>query len=303
MKKNRNAIKNAPTSAMRWVLWAALMLFAATFFLPFAWALITSVKSYEEYSIFENIIGLPKSVTFASIFENFKTAWEQGYAYATVDGEMRYFTIVQQFMHSLLYAGGCTITATMTPCITAYVTARYNFKFSKVVYTIVIFAMILPVVGALPSEIALTKVLGTYDTFWGLWLQKANFLGTYFLIFFAQFKMIPAEYTEAARIDGASEFYTMTKVIMPLAKNSIVTVALMNFVTFWNDYQVPMVFLPSRPVLALGMFQFSFRVGQVVSSVPMKISYMIVVVIPILLLFLVAHKKLMGNISVGGLKG
>ena len=301
--KKRYAIKNAPNSVMRWVLFAALMLFAATLFLPFGWALITSVKSYEEYSIFENIIGLPQSLSLTSIFENIKTAWEQGYAYATIDGEMRYFTIVQQFLHSLLYAGGCMITATLVPCVTAYVTARYKYRFSKVVYNIVIFAMILPVVGALPSEIALTKALGTFDTFWGVWLQKANFLGTYFLIFFAQFKMIPAEYTEAARIDGASEFYTMTRVIMPLAKSSIATVALMNFVTFWNDYQVPMVFLPSRPVLALGMFQFSFRVGQVVSSVPMKIAYMIVVTIPILLLFLVSHKRLMGNISVGGLKG
>ena len=301
--KKRYAIKNAPNSVMRWVLFAALMLFAATLFLPFGWALITSVKSYEEYSIFENIVGFPQSLSLTSIFENFKTAWQQGYAYATVNGEMRYFTIVQQFLHSLLYAGGCTITATLVPCVTAYVTARYKYRFSKVVYNIVIFAMILPVVGALPSEIALTKALGTFNTFWGVWLQKANFLGTYFLIFFAQFKMIPAEYTEAARIDGASEFYIMTKVVMPLAKSSIATVALMNFVTFWNDYQVPMVFLPSRPVLALGMFQFSFRVGQVVSSVPMKIAYMIVVTIPILLLFLVSHKRLMGNISVGGLKG
>lgn len=301
--KKRNMIRNAPHSSMKWVLLSALMVYVAILFLPFAWALMTSVKSYEEYSIFENVIGLPKNLTISSILENFKTAWGQGYAYATVDGEMRYFTIVQQFMHSLLYAGGCTIAATLTPCVTAYVTARYRYKFSKFVYSIVIVAMILPVVGSLPSEIALTKALGTYDTFWGLWLQKANFLGTFFLIFYAQFRMIPAEYTEAARIDGAPEFYIMTRVVMPLAKGTIGTVALMNFVTFWNDYQVPMVFLPSRPVLALGMFQFSFRVGQVVSSVPMKISYMIVVIIPILILFLFTHKKLMGNISVGGLKG
>lgn len=302
MKKNYT-IKNSPTSLMRWILWSILMLYAFTLFLPFGWALMTSVKSYEEYSIFENIIGLPQSLTLQSIFINFKTAWEQGYAYAVVDGQMRYFPIVQQFLHSILYAGGCMITATMIPCVTAYVTARYKYKFSTVVYNIVIFTMILPVIGALPSEIALTKALGTFDTFWGIWLQKANFLGTYFLIFYAQFKMIPAEYTEAARIDGASEFYTMARVIMPLAKGTIGTVALLNFVTFWNDYQTPMIFLPSRPVLALGMFQFSIRLGQVVSSVPMKISYMIVVTIPILIVFLLTHKRLMGNITVGGLKG
>lgn len=295
MKKNN--------SIMKWVLWSVLILYTLTMLFPFVWALITSLKSYEEYSVFENIIGLPKNLTFASIIENFKTAWTYGYAQAAVDGSMIYYTIPQQFLNSLLYAGGCMITATLTPCLTAYVTARYNYKFSKVVYNIVIVAMILPVVGALPSEIALTKALGTFDTFWGLWLQKANFLGTYFLIFYAQFKMIPFEYTEAARIDGASEFFTMSKVILPLAKSTIGTIGLLCFVTFWNDYQVPMMFLPSKPVLALGMFQFSQRVGQVVASVPMKISYMIVVIIPILIMFLIGHKKLMGNISMGGLKG
>lgn len=300
--KNKK-MKNSQDSVMRWVLWLLLIIYTVSMLLPFAWAIITSVKSYEEYSIFENIIGWPKGVTIASIIENFKTAWKEGYAYATADGAMMYYTIPQQFMHSILYAGGCMITATLTPCLTAYATSRYNYKSSKIIYNTVIIAMILPVVGALPSEIALTKALGTYDTFWGLWLQKANFLGTYFLIFWAQFKMIPYEYTEAARIDGAGEFYTMTHAILPLAKSTIGTVALLNFVTFWNDYQVPMMFMPSHPVLALGMFQFSIRLGQVVSSVPMRISYMIVVVIPILILFLITHKRLMGNISMGGLKG
>ena len=301
MKKN--AMKNSQNSIMRWILWSLLAVYTLSMLLPFVWALITSVKSYEDYSIFENIIGLPRGITLASVIENFKTAWAEGYAYATVDGEMKYYTIPQQFIHSILYAGGCMVTATITPCLTAYATARYNFKSSKIIYNTVIIAMILPVVGSLPSEIALTKALGMYDTIWGLWLQKANFLGTYFLIFWAQFKMIPQEYTEAARIDGAGEFYTMTHAILPLAKSTIGTVGLLNFVTFWNDYQVPMIFMPSHPVLAHGMFQFSIRGGQVIASIPMKISYMIVVVVPILILFLLTHKRLMGNISIGGLKG
>ncbi len=300
--KNKT-MKNSQDSVMRWILWLFLVVYTISMLLPFAWAIMTSVKSYEDYSIFENIIGLPKGLTFASIIENYKNAWAYGYADAVVDGEMRYYTIPQQFMHSILYAGGCMVTATLTPCLTAYATSRYDYKSSKIIYNTVIVAMILPIVGALPSEIALTKALGIYDTIWGLWLQKANFLGTYFLIFWAQFKMIPHEYTEAARIDGASEFQTMVKAILPLAKSTIGTVALLNFVTFWNDYQIPMIFMPSHPVLAHGMFQFSIRLGQVVSSVPMRISYMIVVVIPILILFLLTHKRLMGNISMGGLKG
>lgn len=285
------------------ILFSILTLYVVSLLFPLCWALMTSLKSYEEYSILENVIGLPGFKSIGDMLSNYKEAWIQGYASAAVDGKMLYFGIPQQFMNSLLYSLGCMVTATMMPCLTAYVTARYNYKFSKVVYNIVLVAMILPIVGALPSEIQLTQKLGIFDTFWGLWIQKANFLGPYFLIFYAQFKMIPFAYTEVARIDGASEFATMTRVILPLAKNTIGTVGILNFVTFWNDYQVPMVFLPSHPVLAYGMYQFSQRVGQVVSSVPMKISYMVVVALPILILFLFMHKRLMGNISIGGLKG
>lgn len=296
-------MKNTPNSILRWILWTILVAYTITMLLPFAWALLTSLKSGAEYTLYENIIGWPKNFSFAAIMENYKTAWAQGYVAADVNGQKLYFTIPNQFINSLIYSGGCMVTATITPCLTAYVTARYNYKFSKFVYAIVIVAMILPIVGSLPSEIEMTRNLGTFDTFWGLWIQKANFLGPYFLIFFAQFKMIPMEYTEAARIDGASEFYAMSRVVLPLAKSTIGTVALLNFVTFWNDYQIPMMFLPSKPVLAYGMYYFSLRNDLAVSSIPTQISYMIVVIIPILILFLIAHKRLMGNISMGGLKG
>lgn len=298
VKKNKSNF-----SVLKILLFVVLLLYACSLLVPALWALLTSLKSYEEYSILENVTGLPRIKSFADIVANYKEAWQQGYAYASVNGQMLYFTIPEQIVNSLLYALGCMITATMTPCLTAYVCARYPYKFSKVIHNIVIFAMVIPIVGSLPSELEMVRTLGIYDTFWGLWIQKANFIGTYFFVFYAQFKMIPETYAEAARMDGASEFATMVRIILPMAKGTIGTVALLKFVEFWNDYQIPMVFLPSRPTLGYGMYLFSQRIGQVISSVPMRISYMIVVITPILLLFILLHKKLMGNISVGGIKG
>ena len=298
VKKNKSNF-----SVLKILLFVVLLLYACSLLVPALWALLTSLKSYEEYSILENVTGLPRIKSFADIVANYKEAWQQGYAYASVNGQTLYFTIPEQIVNSLLYALGCMITATMTPCLTAYVCARYPYKFSKVIHNIVIFAMVIPIVGSLPSELEMVRTLGIYDTFWGLWIQKANFIGTYFFVFYAQFKMIPETYAEAARMDGASEFATMVRIILPMAKGTIGTVALLKFVEFWNDYQIPMVFLPSRPTLGYGMYLFSQRIGQVISSVPMRISYMIVVITPILLLFILLHKKLMGNISVGGIKG
>ena len=286
-------------SVLKWVLFVFLIIYAVTLFLPILWSLMTCVKSNIDYSILENKLGFPKSFALS----NFAVAWEYGYAEAIIDGELMYFSIPVQFMNSILYAGGCMITATLTPCIAAYAVARYKYKFGKVVYSIVIVTMILPIVGALPSEIQMTRALGIFDTFWGLWILKANFLGIYFLVFFAQFKMLPYDYTEAGKIDGASNFRIMISIILPLAKGTIFTVMLLTFVQFWNDYQIPMVYIPSHPVAAYGMYQFNQRLSQQIANVPTKISYMIIVTIPILAVFIAFHKRLMTNLTVGGIKG
>ena len=280
---------------LKWVLFALLVLYAVTLFMPLLWALMTSVKDNAEYAIFENKIGFPGSFAIG----NFALAWENGYADALINGELWYFSIPEQFLNSVLYAGGCMLTATFIPCITAYAVARYKYRFGKVVYTIVIVAMILPIVGSLPSEIQMTRALGLYDTFWGLWILKANFLGIYFLVFHAQFKMLPYDYTEAAKIDGASNPRIMFSVILPLAKGTIFTVMLLTFVQFWNDYQIPMMYIPSYPVIAYGMYSFT---QKPYSEVPVQVAYMLIVALPIIIVFVAFHKRLMTNLTVGGIK-
>ena len=280
-----------------------LALYAIALLLPLIWAFICSFKSFEEYNIFENVLGLPLKVDLASLIQNYKTALTYGYASAVEEGQMIYYGIPMQLVHSLLYAGGCTVASTLVHSVTAYVVARYDYKFSKVVYSIVIVTMILPVFGSMQSNLMLMKSIGLFDTFLGAWYMQAHFLTSAFLIYYAQFKQIPKDYTEAARIDGASHFYTMTKVIMPLAKGTIGTLAIVNFVTYWNDYMTPMVYLPSKPVLAVGMFQFGVRMGAALASAPTKVAYMMLTSLPVLLFYILFNKKLMGNVSMGGIKG
>ena len=74
---------------------------------------------------------------------------------------------------------------------------------------------------------------------------------------------------------------------------------LLTFVQFWNDYQIPMVYIPSHPVAAYGMFQFNQRPT---SDVPTKIAYMLIVALPIIIVFVAFHKRLMTNLTVGGIK-
>ena len=296
-------VKFSKPYILKWLILLLLIVYAFFLLFPLLWALLTSVKSYEEYAIFENVIGVPTGDIFATLAENYKQAWELGYIIVSQKGELLAYDILSQFFHSLMYAGVGAIFSTLSPCFVSYVVARYPYKFLKVIYGIVVVTMVIPVIGNSASYIQVWSALGIHNTWVGIFFMKSGWLGMYFLVFYAQFKMISKEYTEAARIDGASEFSLMMRVIMPLAKGTIATIYILLFVASWNDYQGPMLYLPSRPTLALGMYEFIQRAGPVSASVPMRISYMSVVILPVVVVFLFAHDKIMGNLTIGGIKG
>ena len=132
--------------------------------------------------------------------------------------------------------------------------------------------------------------------------MKMTCLGMYFLVFHATFKSLPDDFAEAAYLDGASELRVMVNIYLPLAKFTFFTILLLNFITFWNDYQVPLIYIPSYPTVAYGIFTYSNSNLTDNSNVPSQITGSIIMIVPILILFLVFHKRLIGNVSMGGIK-
>ena len=110
-------------------------------------------------------------------------------------------------------------------------------------------------------------------------------------------------YTEAAKIDGAGNLAVLLRIILPLVRNTFFTVMLINFIAFWNDYQTPLIYMPSYPTIALGMFYMASTTENGLSTVPMRMTGAMLMLIPILVLFLCFHKRLLGNLTVGGIKG
>ncbi len=272
-----------------------LLSYVITLFVPAVWTIVSSLKSVDEWSWDQNYFGLPMEPSFG----NYVTA----YKYFNVKAGARQVFMPEQFLYSILYAGGCAIAATLTPCVVAYAVARLHNEFGKVIYTVVIVAMALPIVGSLPSEIQMARATGIYGHIWGQWIMKMNFLGVYFLVFYAQFRAIPMDYTEAAQLDGASNMSVMVKIIIPLAKGTVSAVMLLNFIAYWNDYQIPMIYVKDYPVLAYGMFMFYQSTEDAISCVPVKLAGILLMAIPIVILFAVFNKKLAVNLSVGGIKG
>ena len=281
---------------MKVVLLFGLIAYTICLFVPIIWGIITSFKGQADFRI--NVIGLPKEWVW-----NYKQVYEQFVISVFTDDGTVYIGMGEMLTNSLLYAVGCAFFSTLIPCITSYLCARYDYFLSKVIYVIVIVAMILPIVGSLPSEIRVARAIGAYDHIWGMWLMKANFLGIYFIVFYNQFKSVPQAYGEAARIDGAGNWSILLRIMLPLARNTFLTVMLIRFIEFWNDYQTPLVYLATKPTISLGVYHMAYTTLNELSTIPMRMTAAVIAMVPIMVLFLCCHKRLLGNLTIGGIKG
>ena len=296
MQKENAKVLKTKFSPFTIVLLIVLAAYVLSMFTLIRWALITSFKSPNDFRT--NAIGMPEKFVW-----NYTFVYTKFYVSVLTESGMEVVYMETMFVYSILYSLGCAFFQTLVPCITAYLCARFNYKFSKIVYTAVIVVMILPIVGSLPAELQMAKNTGLYDSIWGLWIMKANFLGMYFLVFYDGFKGLSMTYTEAAKIDGASNMHILLAIVLPLVKNIFFTVMLVNFIGFWNDYQVPLLYMPSYPTVAYGMYNMANTRENNLSSVPMRMTGAMLMFIPIFTLFLIFQKRLLGNLTVGGIKG
>lgn len=284
------------------IVFIILALYLLTMIFSVLWLLSTTLKLPKEYEgdfapdFKPNMIWFPER---GFTFDNYIHAYKLFYV-PTENGDVG---IIKQFGNSILYSVGCAFATTASCLVMGYATARFRYKLSGYIYAFVLVTMALPIVGALPSEIRVAKQLNIFGSFPGIWIMRANFLNTYFLIFFAQFKMIPKDYTEAAKIDGASPLAVMMKIIVPLAATTTSTVFILLFISYWNDYQIPMIYLENHPVAAHGMYNFVHFPINALDKTPYKLAGIVIMALPIIVVYAIFNKKLNVNLSVGGIKG
>ena len=291
MKKMKKA------SVFNIVLCVILILYTLSLFIPMVYGLWTSLKSNIAFTL--DPLWLPKKPTL----ENYTNAWDYFYVSVITKTYQKKVYLPQMFVNSLIYAVGCAFCQTFIPFLVAYLTARYKFVSSKIVYMTVLIVMMIPVVGSLPSEIQVAKSLGLFDKVWGVFIMQCNFLGMYYLVFYANFRAIPNDFVEAAEIDGASPLRIMFTIMMPMAINAFGAVFLLKFIFYWNEYQIALVYLPSYPTISKGMLNFDKSTINQIANIPSKLAGCTMLCLPILAIFLIFKNKLMGNVSMGGIKG
>ena len=286
------------------ILCTILVLYVLFMAAMLVWVLLTASKTYiNDYSSFkpnvpDNKLGFPKKFV---LFDNI----------AEINSAFANFTLVEMALNTIAYSVGCSLIKVVVTCVVAYLCARYDNWFSKVVYNVVIVTMIIPIVGSQAAEIQMAKELLLYNEIWGMWLMRANFLGMYFLVFHSVFKSMPAGYYEAAKIDGANDWHVMCRIALPLVKYTFLSIFLIVFIEYWNDYLIPNLYLPDYKTLSLGLYHQSLGkemdmsnpMSDFLSTVPYVMANVLVVSTPVIIIFSIFSKRLMGNLSVGGLKG
>lgn len=302
------------------ILFVILAAYAISLIIPLIWGLSTSLKHY--YLDFRyNVLGFPNFdawgnspiegenvwySNYVTVINNFnfklRSVFFAGFNSDVLVTHESTVTIFTAILNTLLYAGGMSVLNAIVPCVVGYICSKYKFKFSNIIYAVVVFTMAMPLFGQAPSFITLLRKLNLYDEFLGQWLMSATFANMYFLVFYAFFEGLSDAYLEAAEIDGASQFRVMTTIAIPLAKYTIMTIILIVFVALWNDYNAPILYLPTKPTLAYGVFWLQQRSPKIKSQVTLQVASLMMLVVPILILFIIFRDRFMGNLSMGGVK-
>ena len=299
-KKEKRTIQKK-VGVTNWMLLGVLLIYTLTMFLLFLWGISASLKTRAEW-IYDRV-WFPDGPPWKWGWSNYKDVLSAFFVEVTKEGVGKVrIKMLGLLINTLLYSGVSAVVITAAYCITAYLVAKYNYWFSKVVYTFVLRTMVIPIIGSTPATLLVLNQLHIFDTWLGNYITKFNFLGMYFLVFHAAFSGVSNEYYEAATINGANEYQIFFRIMVPLVLPTCNTIFIIKFIEFWNDYQTPILFMPTHPTLAYGVYRMAFLTENESSRVMHKLASCMLLAVPILVLFIAFRNKILGNVSMGGVK-
>jgi multiple sugar transport system permease protein len=273
------------TTLRRGARYAVLLLLTAVFVSPLVWMLITSLKTYADAQ--QDPPGwLPHPFS--------------GYGYDAIIHNAAN-PVLRWFLNSMLAAGLHSLLVLVTASMAAYALARLRFVGRKVAFALIVGTLFLPPTSLIIPNFVIADRLGWLDTLAVVIVPgAASAFGVFFLRQF--FLSIPAELEEAAVLDGANRWEIFTKVLLPLSKPALATLAVLSFLTNWNDFLWPIyvLFSPERLTLpaGLGLLQ-----GAYVTDYPVIMAGAVLASVPVLVLFVAAQRHIIQGVSRSGLKG
>ncbi len=262
------------------IVWALIVLF------PFYWMLLTSVKSYGAY----NAESVPAFFTLTPTFENYV------YAFTEVP-------LAKYFLNTLIYTLVTTFLMVVVTVLAAFAFARLNFRGKNLMFTLFLALMMIPYELVIITNFVTIKKLGMDNTFSGLILPSVTSV-FYIYLLRENFAQIPDQLYYAAKVDGTTDLKYLRRVMMPISKPTIVTIVILKIIECWNSYVWPRLITSDQNFyLVSNGIQKIREEGFGRENIPAMMAAVVVVSVPLIVLFLVFHKRIMEGVSRGGIKG
>ena len=275
--------KKAFKNIWKIVSYVTLTIGAAFFSIPFLWMVLTSLKTNEQL------------FTWPPIWFPYPPQWENYLKAVT------YIPFFRFSMNTLLMASLGVLGAVISCSLVAYGLSRIRWPGRDTVFSITILVMLIPYEVTMVPLFLLFQRLGLIDTLVPLWFP--SWLGVPFYIFLLRqfFMTIPIELSDAARMDGASEWRIYSTLIIPLSKSALGVVALFQFVSKWTDFMGPLIYLTNnlKYTLSLGLVMFQ---SEHLSLWQQLMAASIITILPILIIFLFLQRIFIEGIHLTGIK-
>ena len=273
------------------------IIMSLVFLMPILYMLATSTKSEVSYAESIGTINmfLPDFASSGIAFENYKSV-------------LMNYDIWKYALNSFTYAAIVILLNIIVNGLAGYVMAKLHFPGKKLLSFLIIFLIVVPVETSIIPLYSIVKImLGLKQEMSVLGVILPAAISIFNIFLFTQFfQNIPKEYEEAARIDGATTMGVFTKVIMPLSKPIIATVAVFCFIGVWNDYLWPSMILPaaddgSWPLLPIQTALMSINNIEGITTGEIMAS-LVITSIPIFVIYVAAQKYIVQGFGTAGLK-
>ena len=277
--RTRKRVGNTVTYTLL-TFWAVMVLF------PFYWMVLSSVKSYSSY----NGEYVPSFFTLSPTIQNYVDAF-------TTVPLARYFT------NTLIFTVATTLLMLIVIVLSAFAFARLDFKGKNLVFTAFLALMMIPNELVIITNFQTITNLGMRNTFWGLILPSVTSV-FYIYLLKENFEQVPEELYKAAKVDGTSDLKYLFKVMIPICQPTIVTIVILKVIECWNSYVWPRLITDDEAYfLVSNGIQEIRENGFGRENIPAMMAAVVVISVPLIVLFLIFHKKIMAGVSRGGTKG
>lgn len=268
------------------VIYSLLTVWGIVVLFPFYWMVLSSVKSYSAY----NSEYIPKFFTLSPTLENYADA------FTTVP-------LAGYLVNTLIFTLVTTAIMLVVTILAAFAFARLEFRGKDLLFTLFLSLMMIPNELVIITNFVTITNLELRNTFMGLILPSVTSV-FYIYLLKENFSQVPDQLYYAAKVDGTSDFKYLWKVMIPICKPTLVTITILKVIECWNSYVWPRLITDDQAYfLVSNGIQEIRENGFGRENIPAMMAAVVVISIPLIVLFLIFHKKIMEGVSRGGTKG